>query len=111
MNVFEVINEEPGKLNVVVQIGFKYNFKKQPPEVFNKRAVLTSFTIIIGKHLCWGLSLIKLQANRPAKKGIQQRCFHVYIAKFFRTPILKKIYERLLLNFIAPNEKVSALHN
>ena len=33
------------------------------------------------------------------KKRLQHRCFLVNIAKFLRTPILKNICERLLLNF------------
>ena len=38
----------------------------QPPEVFCKKAVLKTFVIFTGKHFCWGLFLIKLQAFRPA---------------------------------------------
>ena len=29
--------------------------KKEPPEVFYKKAVLTNFAIFTGKHLCWNL--------------------------------------------------------
>ena len=32
---------------------------------------------------------------------LQDRCFHVNIANFFRTPILKNICERLLLKQLA----------
>ena len=51
-------------------------------------------------HLCWSLFLIKLQAFRPTtllKKRHQHRCFPVNIANILRAPILKNIYERLLL--------------
>ena len=37
------------------------------------------------------------------KKRFQQRCFSMKIAKLLKTPILKKICERLLLNIVAPN--------
>ena len=50
------------------------NNKKQPPELFYKKAVLKNFSI----------------AN-------------FFIAKFLKTPILKKICERLLLNNVEPN--------
>ena len=45
-----------------------YNpFQKQPPKVFYKKAVLKSFAIFSGKHLCWGLfrsaTLLKRDSN------------------------------------------------
>ena len=33
--------------------------------MFYKKTVLRNFTIFKGKHLCWSLFLIKLQAWRP----------------------------------------------
>ena len=36
--------------------------QKQPPEVFCKKGVLENFANFKGKHLCWSLLLIKLQA-------------------------------------------------
>ena len=50
------------------------NNKKQPPEMFYKKAVLKNFLIE-----------------------------NFFIAKFLKTPILKKICERLLLNNVEPN--------
>ena len=44
------------------------------------------------KHLCWSL-----QTSNFIKKRLQHRCFSVNIVKFSRIPILKDIYERLLL--------------
>ena len=38
--------------------------QKQPPEVFYKKSVPKNFPIFTGKHLCWSLFLIKLQAWR-----------------------------------------------
>ena len=66
--------------------------QKQPPEVFNKKAVLKNFT---GKHL--SLFLINLQVSGVPNIG----AFFVNIAKFLRTPILKNICERLLLTMAA----------
>ena len=52
------------------------------------------------KNLFWILFLIKLQAQTCnfVKKRLQHRYFPVKFAKFLRTPILKNICERLLLN-------------
>ena len=58
-----------------------------------EKAVLKIFAIFTGKHLCWSLLLIDLQASRPAtflKKGLQHRPFPVNIAKFLRTLILMR---------------------
>ena len=34
-----------------------------PPEVFYKKAAIKNFEIFTGKHLCWSLFLINLQAS------------------------------------------------
>ena len=39
---------------------------KQPSEVLYEKAVLKNFEACTGKHLCWTLFLIKLQAFRAA---------------------------------------------
>ena len=59
--------------------------------------VLKNFVIFTGKHLCWGLFLIKLQACKFIKKRLQHWCFLLHGKKFSRTPILKNIREQLLL--------------
>ena len=41
---------------------------------------LNVFAIFTGKHLCWGLFLLKLQEETPTQ------VFPVNIAKFLRTP-------------------------
>ena len=73
--------------------------KRQPPEVFCKKAALKNFPIFTGKGLCWSLCLIKLQNFRHATllKETSAQKFCVNIAKFLKTPILKIICERLLL--------------
>ena len=76
------------------------------------KQIIKNFAIFIGKRLCWSLFITKLQAYRPAillKRDSKHSCFPVNIAKFLRTPILKNICERLLLNFIAPNGQMFAL--
>ena len=65
-----------------------------------KRSVLNNFANFTGKHLCWSLFLIKLQACHFIKKRFRHRCFPVNTAKFLRTPILKNIYKRLFLTFL-----------
>ena len=44
-----------------------------------------------------------LQVCNFIKKRFQQRCFSMKIAKFLKTPVLKKICEWLLLNSVVPN--------
>ena len=56
-----------------------------------KYAILKNLAIIIGKHL---------KAGNFITKGFQHRCFPVNITKFLKTPVLKDIWEPLLLNFI-----------
>ena len=62
--------------------------QKQPPEKFCKKAILKNFAIFTGKHLCWRLFLIQ------------------NIAKYFTVPILKNIWERLLLKMFMKLRKV-----
>ena len=57
-------------------------------QMFFKIGVFKNVSIFSKKHLCSSLFLIKLQAGRSAfllKKTLRHRCFHVNIAKFFRT--------------------------
>ena len=83
-------------------------------QMFFKIGCIKNFAIFTGKHLCWGLFLIKLQALRPTtllkkdsnnfiKKRLQHRRFPVNIAKFSRIPILKNIYKCLLLPAVSVN--------
>ena len=75
--------------------------QKQPPDVFYKKVVLKNFAIFTGKHLCWSFFWIELQTWRSLNfinKRLYHKCFPVNIAKILRTPILKNICERLLLN-------------
>ena len=65
-----------------------------------KKAVLKNVAMFTGKHLCWNLFLIN-NNNRSEtllKTRLQHRSFPVNFAKFLRSPILKNIYERLLLS-------------
>ena len=66
---------------------------KQPQEKFCKKAVLKSFAIFTGKHLCLSLFLIQ------------------NIAKFFRAPILKNTCERLLLEILVKPVTMMKLRN
>ena len=59
--------------------------------------VLKNFVIFTGKHLCWSLFLIKLQAYKFIEKRLQNWCFPLHVRKFLRTSILKNISERLLV--------------
>ena len=44
-----------------------------------------------------------LQVCNFIKKRFQHRCLYVNNAKFLKTPILKRICERLLLKNVQPN--------
>ena len=57
-------------------------------QMFFKICVLKIFPVFTGKHLCWRLFLIKLQAFQTynfIKMRLQHRCFPVNIAQFLRT--------------------------
>ena len=53
-----------------------------------KKDVLKNFANFTAKHLCLSLFI---------RKRLQHKCFLVKFGKFFRTPILKNIHERLFL--------------
>ena len=57
-------------------------------QMFFKICVLKIFPIFTGKHLCWRLFLIKLQAFQTynfIKMRLQHRCLPVNTAQFLRT--------------------------
>ena len=77
-------------------------FHRQPPDVFCKKGVLKNFANFTWKYLCWCLFFNKTVCLRPAvllKKRLRHRCFPVKFTKFLRTPILKNIWEQLVLHF------------
>ena len=47
-----------------------------------------------------------LKACNFIKKRLQHKCFSVKFVKFQRTPILKNIFERLLLIIYMPNDNL-----
>ena len=55
--------------------------------MFFKIDVIKNFSIFTGKHLCWSLFLVQLQAKACnfTKKRLQHRRFPVNIEKFLRT--------------------------
>ena len=63
-------------------------------QIFYKIGVLKSFTNFAGKHLCWSLSLIKLQTWGLR---LQRMCFPVNFAKFLTTTFLTEHLWWLLL--------------
>ena len=78
---------------------FYHHIKVQWTESVPQEAVLKTFAIFTGKHLCWNLFLIKMQAFRgPALlKRDSNTGFFGNIEKCLRTPILKNNCERLPL--------------
>ena len=61
-----------------------------------EKGVLKNFVNFTGKRLSWSVFLIKFVKNF-VKQRLQHRHFPLKFAKFLRRPILKNIYERLLL--------------
>ena len=66
---------------------------KQPPEAFRKKVALKNFANFTGKHLCWSLFLIKLQAQGPFLKrdsntGVFQSNFRNSFEKSICEPLL-----------------------
>ena len=55
--------------------------------MFFKIGVLKNFLTCKGKHQCWSLFSINLQAYNFIKKRLQHRCFPVNITKFLRTSL------------------------
>ena len=75
------------------------DYQKLPWEVFCKKGVHKKFAKFTG----WRLVQIKLKAFRSDKKTLEQRCFPVKFVKLLRTPILKNICERLLVDYVLPD--------
>ena len=77
--------------------GAESSFSEQKqPRVFYKKAVLKNFI---------------LKACNFINKRLQHMCFPVNIVKLLMAPILKNIYERLLLSEVAvlqPNKRITA---
>ena len=74
-----------------------------------KKTVPKNFAIFTGKHLCWSLffnEVADLQGCNFSNNGLQHSCFSVNIAKFLRAPILKTIWELLLLHFGQKNQSI-----
>ena len=74
--------------------------QKQPADMFHEKAFLKNCATFTGKpHVLESLfnKVAALQACIFIKKRLQHRCIPVNIAKFSRTSILKKKFERLLL--------------
>ena len=62
--------------------------RSSPSQVFFKINVLKNFANFTGKHYCWSLFFIKLQAWRR----LQHRCFPVKFTKYLRTPFLQNTF-------------------
>ena len=77
------------------------SFYKQLIADVLQKSVLKNFAIFTEERLCWSLFLIKLRpkAYNFIKKKLQQRCFPVNIAKFWRKAFFIEHLWWLLLSF------------
>ena len=67
----------------------QYKSRSSRSRMFFKISVDKNFANFTGKHLCWGLFIIKLQALKAdnfIKSGLQHKWLFVEFAKFLRTP-------------------------
>ena len=62
-----------------------------------KKDVLWNLAIFTGKHFCWSLFLMKLQAFRQHERDSNTGVFLWILRNSLRTPVLKNVCERLLL--------------
>ena len=97
-----------GYVCVILAIFISCIYRKQKkfsiPEAATRAALqekllLKNFSMFTGKQLCWSPFLIELQACNFIKRD-SDTATQVNIAKFSRTPILKKIFEQLPLEFL-----------
>ena len=66
-------------------------------QIFFKIGVIKNFTNFIGKHQCWSIFSIKLQAWRPATLLKRGSNTGVFLWKFLRTPFFTEHVQWLLL--------------
>ena len=68
--------------------------EKQPLELFHKKVALKYFAIFTGKHPCWSLFLIKVQAFRPdSKRDSNKRDFiFLWILRNFEEHLFWRTY-------------------
>ena len=98
--IFDIVKEKIGHLNQNCKLlsentSIKIHvyrvsawFKSSRPDVFCKIGVLRNIAKLTGKQLCLSLFFSKFAGLQPATlliNKIQQRCFSVTFAKFFRT--------------------------
>ena len=66
-NIYICTHRYPGKVVLDDNIYLKSIIRSSRSQMFIKIGALKNFANFTGKHLCWSLFLIKLQAFRPAK--------------------------------------------
>ena len=72
-------------------------FRSRHMQMFFKTGVIRNFAICTGKHLCWSLFLIKLQAE-PLPKRVLTQVIPVILAKFLRTTFFMEHLRWLLMS-------------
>ena len=74
------------------------DLQKQPFIDVFQRGVLKNFAILIRKHLCWSLFLIRLQAFRPATLLKRDTLKQMFFCNFLRAAFLIEHLWWLLLD-------------
>ena len=91
------ISDSPTVISHISELDFSFHWRRSSHQRWSiKKAALKNFAILIGKHQCWNLFSIKLQAWNPAT--FLKRDSN--IAKLLRTPFSQNTSRRLLLSTI-----------
>ena len=69
--------------------------------------VSNNYQIQLRKSICCRKNLEAATVGALYKKACRHTCFNVNVAKFLRTPILKNIFERLLLKISTSETNLS----
>ena len=83
-------------------------------QMFFKICLLKNFARFTGKHVCWNLFLIKLQASKAVtllKRILQYRCLLVNIAKFLgRAYFIEHLRWLLVEKYVLEREEANVNH-
>ena len=103
-NYYYVITRLPNSYIIIYLINclittFLKKYRSSHRKCSVRKGVLKNFANFTGKHLCWSHFLWSCRplACRFFKRRLQHKCFPVKFANLLRTPVLKNISKRLLL--------------
>ena len=93
-------NSQNSQESTCVGVPFKIKFRTRRSQMLFKIIALKKFANFTRKHMCWRAFFNKVAGSQNCnftKKRFQQKFFPVNFVNHSRTPILQRIYERLVL--------------